>query len=1069
MLEAYLALARPSGETRVGGDNLRAELGRREGKTPDAAGLRQRLKRLNDALSASAAAFQLKSHGGDIVAQPTGALDDKRRGDRVFAKTADISREATNLDRGGLVEPAARPATLWIMFSYAWLDDEAEQKIQLDFFDRLWSALRYPPKEFTKLPELHLWRDERQLKMHDIGTPQMDGACERAFLCVVMLSDKYPHSKACMREANFFLTTKGKNKPGKSAIVIAVNVDLASVPDRFRHQTRPVQFEPSKAHLIGLWSKGDAADKRKFIDQIAKGIFEAARDFLSSPPSGGGAKSSRQTAESRLPGVTLDLTEILDPRARHGRVSPTIGEQSTDERHEDGIKIVDHLIDWAGKQHGPRLVALLGEFGMGKTITCQLFTQRLLEKRVKDQSLPLPIYFDLRNVEHGGDGGSGDLEKLVGQMLRRPGTSPPSAKEVIALARERDAIVIFDGLDEITNKLTQDAAIRLYRELLSIVPGDEWRADSERRRAVAMGKASNEKMRGPRLIISCRTHYFRDVAAQRGFLTDAERARLEADADVDAYFMLPFTKEQIDTYLKQHLGDEGAARALALIDETYNLRELAQRPILLRFIRETIGQLEAEKLAGRAINLARLYDILVKQIFERDNPKHMIPTREKRLILQALALYLHGRGQDEIGYEKLDAWFQHHLLETPRLAEALRGADGLALSEIFAQDLRNASLLVRPDAEAFRFGHTSVREYFLAGALHAAVLGGRGATAWDVPLPTKETLDFLLRRHAIEEVPEQNLFEHEFPRLLEPGAPIAVRRLAFTLWRGADKAGTPLPRPEILDLSGLDFARETFAGVPGRLLPLSNTLWRGCRLNQTEFRDVDLSHADFAGAEAPMILILSCRLEATCFGDVDLTGSLWRDCNIPVGSFDRANLFAVRAFGCRGHHRGWRPQPRPVTGATKFRPQIRNWSGFQTVGVANLGGCDRIVSGGFDGTIRIFDAATGAVRAVLEGHQGAVNSVAVAVLDGRDSVVSGGSDGTIRIFELDTETLAVAGLRCIVPETGSFIDIEPDGDGGYRLRDASPDAWRDWDVEYRVDGRLEMTALDDMPRVEVRK
>jgi hypothetical protein len=93
----------------------------------------------------------------------------------------------------------------------------------------------------------------------------------------------------------------------------------------------------------------------------------------------------------------------------------------------------------------------------------------------------------------------------------------------------------------------------------------------------------------------------------------------------------------------------------------------------------------------------------------------------------------------------------------------------------------------------------------------------------------------------------------------------------------------------------------------------------------------------------------------------------------------------------------------------------------------------------------------------------------VAALDGRDSIVSGGSDGTIRIFELDTETLAVAGLRCIVPETGSFIDIEPDGDGGYRLRDASPDAWRDWDVEYRVDGRLEMTALDDMPRVEVRK
>src|SRR5262249_37307110 len=156
-----------------------------------------------------------------------------------------------------------------------------------------------------------------------------------------------------------------------------------------------------------------------------------------------------------------------------------------------------------------------------------------------------------------------------------------------------------------------------------------------------------------------------------------------------------------------HLGEEAAARAVSVIDDTYNLRELAERPVLLRFIRETIDQIEKEKLAGRTINLARLYDILVDQVLERDNPKHIIPVPEKRRILQALALHLHARGQNSIGNDKLDAWLQDYALAVPRLAAVLRGADALRLSEVFAQDLRNASLLVRPGEDAFRFAHTS--------------------------------------------------------------------------------------------------------------------------------------------------------------------------------------------------------------------------------------------------------------------------------------------------------------------------------------------------------------------------
>ena len=59
-----------------------------------------------------------------------------------------------------------------------------------------------------------------------------------------------------------------------------------------------------------------------------------------------------------------------------------------------------------------------------------------------------------------------------------------------------------------------------------------------------------------------------------------------------------------------------------------------------------------------------------------------------------------------------------------------------------------------------------------------------------------------------------------------------------------------------------------------------------------------------------------------------------------------------------------------------------------------------LASGGDDGTVRIWDAATGRERAVLTGHTGPVTAVAVAP-DG-SWLASGGDDGTVRIWDAAT-------------------------------------------------------------------
>ena len=78
---------------------------------------------------------------------------------------------------------------------------------------------------------------------------------------------------------------------------------------------------------------------------------------------------------------------------------------------------VQFLLDWAREPDGPTCCALLGSVGIGKTTTSKAFAHRLLQDRDADNTLPMPIYLDLRNLGEVAKA-SPDLKTILQTLLR---------------------------------------------------------------------------------------------------------------------------------------------------------------------------------------------------------------------------------------------------------------------------------------------------------------------------------------------------------------------------------------------------------------------------------------------------------------------------------------------------------------------------------------------------------------------------------------------------------------------------------------------------------------------------
>ncbi len=897
--------------------------------------------------------------------------------DRAAERITRFSREVSQPPDGGLDNPAIPSDTH--------LDDRRRTTVSLTIVHApadaaLWHGL-YDEQLAVQLKASRKFAfdpwDQRKILTGEQTAKELESALQRADMIVVLLSPQLLATPSLTRVLSSALAAERPCALVELRKVDAERQELHGADKRQRFTLGGKAWSQCRSR----------ADKEAFVGGLYRELEAQAERWFS------GAVARRRHFEHGVRKLAqLEITCVEDSHAREARLDATSVDATP--RSSTPQSALEMLCTWACNPDASPYACVLGEFGMGKTVTLMRLTHELLDRReAGDTSAPIPIFIDLRTTVEAMERGDGsiavpELEPLLAELLRRAWKHdgpPPTARRVIELVRSEGALIIFDGLDEKLVHLSTPQGHTLIRTLWSILP--------------PRSRGREDKKRG-KVAFSCRSHFFPTLRAQNTAFTGGGRDDVRA-SDYMALVMLPFSREQVESYLTKQLGVARVESAFALIASVHNLSDLAPRPYFLSLIQRHIQQLEELRARGEPVRGVTLYDLLLAESLERDEGKHVLDHDDKQRLMEDVAAALWSSGAREWPWSQLHPWIkqriqtdktmQHYFMGRQRTGEAM---------ELLAEDFRTATMVLRPDssAENFRFAHTSLQEYFLARYLYRALAEGQ-PERWAMPLPSDETLDFLGQLLTVRTGTERDRWQRTLEGLLENHAPRATRA-AFRYWIIAVERDHPTPLPERVVLAGEDLDEWTIAGRRGRPLMLRNADLRDVKLARARLRDVDLTGADLSGVHALSTEFLRVNATRVQLTRGEFTASVWRDSQLVDVSVDHSSWWDAALIGSSTSGEGLDAQSvvdthHPSPPAISPAHFLGHSSLVEACGFSPNGA--RIVSASFDGTVRVWDAASGRALLTLEGHTDWVRRCGFSP-DGA-CIVSASDDGTVRVWD----------------------------------------------------------------------
>ena len=897
----------------------------------------------------------------------------------------------TPLDPNKLTAPkVASKAHYQVFISHAWEDDDIEAVVDT-FVHKLDGKLRHLPSQWEHQFSVELYFDRERIHGRSQNfEAQTDPACTNSAFGIFLVSDKWYASPACQREANHF-----KNRHSEPDNLPYTKIQLCGRRDKSEIQPLyPELWHRKHRNLLKLFAPSTnytyIDEQDEFLERIRDEICSHLAP-LTTPPSGGGNSAKTPALPS---GGTGAYTSEHDAAIKNKKtVSPQafplpsnrdlLPKQELDDTRASE-EILPLLHSWANSADSKnRVVALLGSFGSGKTVTSQLFARALADAVAKDLSQSEPIYLDLRRVQELYSIEASvkpSLSQIIAAALSKAeGAQLADAERILRFIRSQPCVVIFDGLDEVGNRIGVEAAAQLYRQLLEIVPAEAWEQDIKARRADWSACPA-------RIMVTCRSHFFRDHLQEISSLNSHDRASHHSWPPdlLQRYYMAPLSREQVREVLIKNLGEAGGQSADELLKQAHDLPRLARKPILARYISDLLPELIEAQQAGRALNTALVYQELFQRCIARDSDKNpLLNIDDRTRLLQALALELWQRRAAALPVAELDQWFDSYAESQSGLRLMFSGK--AQTRNLLHTELHNANLLVRSGSSDFAFVHSSFYEYFLALALFNCP----DLQAYqDWPQLSAETCAFIWEIAINADKKSHDQFLQWQQYLLAGERPKSLRALIVQISRAHPDGWAP---PSKANLSDLDLSDAIFGGAD----------------SDNACTDIDFTNANLRGCRFLRLTLQSCNFQGANIAQARFEHCHWQECSgTPSG------VAAARAYRCTADPTSSMllsslvfviesphllPKPQPLSNhAWQFTDAHRNW--VNSVAFSPDG--SKALTASDDGAAKLWDAATGVCLLTLEQHLDWVNSAVFSADGGK--IVTASNDHTAKVWDDNT-------------------------------------------------------------------